>query len=413
MQIADGKLAEEASRDSETRAHAILATTIDAVVVMDEQGTVETINPAGERMFGYAAGEVIGRNVKILMPDPYRREHDGYLANYLRTGQKKIIGIGREVVGLRQDGTVFPIDLAVSEARLGDRRSFVGIIRDITERKKAEEALRESHRQLEKALASLQTKREEITVMSQQLWQAAKLASVGELAASIAHELNNPLATVSLRVESLLSQTAADDPRRRQLEVVEQEVDRMADLVANLLQFSRRGQPQASTVDVADDLVKTLELMQHNLRTRRIEVVQEFSTDVPVIQADRQLLRQVFLNLLTNASDAMPDGGTLSLRVTPGSLEGGRRAVVIEFADTGVGILPEHLRRVMEPFFTTKEEGKGTGLGLAICRRAVQEHGGAIQITSEVGKGTTVRIVLPIENGANADFAANPENRGA
>ena len=413
MQIADGKLAEEASRDSETRAHAILATTIDAVVVMDEQGTVETINPAGERMFGYAAGEVIGRNVKVLMPDPYRREHDGYLANYLRTGQKKIIGIGREVVGLRQDGTVFPIDLAVSEARLGDRRSFVGIIRDITERKKAEEALRESHRQLEKALASLQTKREEITVMSQQLWQAAKLASVGELAASIAHELNNPLATVSLRVESLLSQTAADDPRRRQLEVVEQEVDRMADLVANLLQFSRRGQPQASTVDVADDLVKTLELMQHNLRTRRIEVVQEFSTDVPVIQADRQLLRQVFLNLLTNASDAMPDGGTLSLRVTPGSLEGGRRAVVIEFADTGVGILPEHLRRVMEPFFTTKEEGKGTGLGLAICRRAVQEHGGAIQITSEVGKGTTVRIVLPIENGANADFAANPENRGA
>ena len=413
MQTADGKLAEEASRDSETRAQAILATTIDAVVVMDEQGTVETINPAGERMFGYAAGEVIGRNIKVLMPDPYRREHDGYLANYLRTGQKKIIGIGREVVGLRQDGTVFPIDLAVSEARLGDRRSFVGIVRDITERKKAEEALRESHRQLEKALASLQTKREEITVMSQQLWQAAKLASVGELAASIAHELNNPLATVSLRVESLLSQTAADDPRRRQLEVVEQEVDRMADLVANLLQFSRRGQPQASTVDVADDLVKTLELMQHNLRTRRIEVVQEFSTDVPVIQADRQLLRQVFLNLLTNASDAMPDGGTLSLRVTPGSLEGGRRAVVIEFADTGVGILPEHLRRVMEPFFTTKEEGKGTGLGLAICRRAVQEHGGAIQITSEVGKGTTVRIVLPIENGANADFAANPENRGA
>ena len=413
MQIADGKLADEASRDSETRAQAILATTIDAVVVMDEQGTVETINPAGERMFGYAAGEVIGRNVKVLMPDPYRREHDGYLANYLRTGQKKIIGIGREVVGLRQDGTVFPIDLAVSEARLGDRRSFVGIVRDITERKKAEEALRESHRQLEKALASLQTKREEITVMSQQLWQAAKLASVGELAASIAHELNNPLATVSLRVESLLSQTAADDPRRRQLEVVEQEVDRMAGLVANLLQFSRRGQPQASTVDVADDLVKTLELMQHNLRTRRIEVVQEFSTDVPVIQADRQLLRQVFLNLLTNASDAMPDGGTLSLRVTPGSLEGGRRAVVIEFADTGVGILPEHLRRVMEPFFTTKEEGKGTGLGLAICRRAVQEHGGAIQITSEVGKGTTVRIVLPIENGANADFAANPENRGA
>ena len=118
---------------------------------------------------------------------------------------------------------------------------------------------------------------------------------MGELAASIAHELNNPLAIISLRVESLLSQTAADDPGRRQLEVVEQEVDRMADLVANLLQFSRRGQPQASTVDVADDLVKTLELVQHNLRTHRIRVVQELAPDLPLIQADRQLLRQVLV----------------------------------------------------------------------------------------------------------------------
>jgi len=388
-------------RYSETRAEAILATTVDAVVVIDERGAIETLNPAAERMFGYAAGEVIGYNVKILMPEPYRGEHDGYLANYVRTGQKKIIGLGREVVGRRKDGTVFPIDLAVSEARLGDRRAFVGIIRDITERKQSEEALLESHRQLEKALSELQTKGEEVTVMSQQLWQAAKLASVGELAASIAHELNNPLAIVSLRVETLLAQTATDDPRRRLLGVVEQEVDRMAGLVANLLQFSRRGQQRASSVDVGEDLVKTLELVQHHFRSRHIRVVQEIASDVPVIQADRQLLRQVFLNLLTNAGDAMHEGGTLTLRVAPGSLEDGQPAVVIEFTDTGVGITPELLPRVMEPFFTTKEEGKGTGLGLAICRRAVQEHGGTINITSEVGKGTTVRIALPVGNETN------------
>ena len=403
MPTVDGKPAEQASQDSETRAEAILATTIDAVVVIDERGTVETVNPAAERMFGYAAGEVIGRNVKVLMPDPYTREHDGYLANYLRTGQKKIIGIGREVVGRRKDGTVFPMDLAVSEARVGERRAFVGIIRDITERKQAEEELRESHRQLEEALAALQAKGEEVKVMSQQLWQVAKLAAVGELAASIAHELNNPLATVSLRVESLLAQTAADDPRRRLVEVVEQEVDRMADLVANLLQFSRRGQQRASSVDVGEDLLKTLELVHHHFRSRHIRVVQELAPDVPVIQADRQLLRQVFLNLLTNAGDAMPEGGTLTLRVAPGSLEDGRPAVVIEFADTGLGISPEHLSKVMEPFFTTKEEGKGTGLGLAICRRAVHEHGGTIHITSEVGTGTTVRIALPIGNETNLD----------
>ncbi|MBX9582148.1 MAG: hypothetical protein K2X87_17725, partial [Gemmataceae bacterium] len=221
--------------------------------------------------------------------------------------------------------------------------------------------------------------------------------------ASIAHELNNPLATVSLRVESVLARTPADDPRRASLEVVEQEVERMAGLVANLLQFSRRGQPRASTVDVGEDLAKTLELVQHHLRNRRVGVVQEFAPDVPAIQADRQLLRQVFLNVLTNAGDAMPEGGTLTLRIAPGSLEGGRRAVVVEFADTGVGIPADHLPRVMEPFFTTKDEGKGTGLGLAICRRAVQEHGGAIHITSDVGRGTTVRIALPVGGGVNVD----------
>ena len=399
MQTVDDMPDDDALRDNKARTDAILATAVDAVVIIDERGNVETFNPAAERMFGYAAGEVIGQNVNVVMPEPYRREHDGYLANYLRTGERKIIGIGREVVGRRKDGTTFPVDLAVSEARLVDRRVFVGIVRDITGRKHAEETLRESNRRLEGVLSALQSKGEEVKVMSQQLWQAAKLAAVGELAASIAHELNNPLATVSLRVESLLAQTPADDPKRRLLEVVEQEVERMADLVANLLQFSRRGQPRASTVDLGEDLVKTLELVQHHMRNRRIRVVQELAPDVPAIQADRQLLRQVFLNLLTNAGDAMPEGGTLTLRVALGSLEGDRQAVVIEFADTGVGILPEHLPRVMEPFFTTKDEGKGTGLGLAICRRAVQEHGGAMHITSEVGKGTTVRIALPVGGG--------------
>ena len=399
-----GHPADEALRDSEARTHAILATAVDAVVVIDERGAVETFNPAAERMFGYPAAEVIGRNVNVLMPEPFHRQHDGYLANYLRTGERKIIGIGREVIGRRQDGTTFPVDLAVSEARLVGRRVFVGIVRDITGRKQTEEALRDSNRRLEGALAALQARGEEVKVMSQQLWQAAKLAAVGELAASIAHELNNPLATVSLRVESVLARTPADDPRRRPLEVVEQEVERMAGLVANLLQFSRRGQPRASTVDVGEDLARTLELVHHHLRNRRVRVVHDVAPGVPAIQADRQLLRQVFLNLLANAGDAMPDGGTLTLRVAPGSLEGGRRAVVVEFADTGTGIPPEHLPRVMEPFFTTKHEGKGTGLGLAICRRAVQEHGGAIHITSEVGKGTTVRIALPVGTGVNADW---------
>jgi signal transduction histidine kinase len=232
--------------------------------------------------------------------------------------------------------------------------------------------------------------------ISQQLWQAAKLATMGELAASIAHELNNPLATVSLRVEFLLAQMPTDDPKRRALDVVGQEVKRMGVLVANLLQFSRRNRPAISSLDVREEIENTLSLVEYHLRNHRITVVREWAPDVPLVLADRQQLRQVFLNLITNASDAMPHGGTLTVHVATGVLEPATPAVVIEFVDTGVGIAAEHLAKVMEPFFTTKEEGKGTGLGLAICRRIAQECHGMFDLTSTVGQGTTVRLALPL-----------------
>jgi two-component system, LuxR family, sensor kinase FixL len=386
--------------------HALLEAAVDGIISIDERGGIQTINPAAERLFGYRADEVIGKNIKILMPSPYQGEHDGYIARYLATGEKKIIGIGREVVGLKSDGSTFPMDLSVAEARVDAKRIFLGIIRDITDRKRAEEAHRTSNRRLEKALAELQTKSDELKAMTQQLWQAAKLASVGELAAGIAHELNNPLATVSLRIESVLTRTAGDDPRRRALEVIEQESRRMADLVANLLQFSRRGRDEASTVDVPQELSKAVELIHHHLRKRLITVVQELDSDTPTLYADRQKLRQVFLNLLTNAADAMPQGGTLTLRTA--TVDSGVPAVRIDFVDTGVGIPPEYLGKVMDPFFTTKEEGHGTGLGLAICRRIVQEHKGTIEIASEVGKGTTVRLILPVKTGTNVKELGGP-----
>jgi signal transduction histidine kinase len=205
---------------------------------------------------------------------------------------------------------------------------------------------------------------------------------------------------VNLRVESLLAQVLETDPKRRALAVIEQEVERMGNLVANLLHFSRRGQPQIVAIDVCEVLESTLALVHYHLRNHRITTVREYAPEVPRILADQQQLRQVFLNLLTNASDAMPQGGTLTLRVARGALTTGAAAVVIEFADTGMGIAPEHLPKVMEPFFTTKAEGKGTGLGLAICRRIVQEHHGAFDLASAVGSGTTVRMALPIQHTA-------------
>jgi two-component system sensor kinase FixL len=256
-------------------------------------------------------------------------------------------------------------------------------------------------REREQALADLRAKTEELKAATQQLWQAARLAGVGELAASIAHELNNPLATVSLRIEGVLAKTPPDDPRRKSLEVVEGEVERMARLVSNLLQFSRAGRDQVSTVKVGEEIVKTAELTEHHLRKRQIAVTTEFAPDVSPIHADRQQLRQVFLNLFTNAADAMPRGGRLTVRVRPAELSGGAPAVAIEVADTGVGISPEHLGRVSEAFFTTKEDGKGTGLGLAICKRIVHQHHGTLEIESTVGVGTTVRLTIPVRPDTN------------
>lgn len=237
--------------------------------------------------------------------------------------------------------------------------------------------------------------------MTQQLWQASKLATMGELAASVAHELNNPLATISLRAEILVAQLATDDPNRRSLLVIEQEVERMASLVSNLLLFSRRGHQQVATINIVQELHNSLEFINYHFRSHRIGVATEFADDLPAVQADTQQLRQVFLNLLANAGDAMPEGGLLTVRAKRGVFENGTPSLLIEFSDTGIGIDPQHLPKLWEPFFTTKPEGKGTGLGLPICRRTVEEHRGTIDIESLPGTGTTVRIILPaMETGA-------------
>ena len=251
-----------------------------------------------------------------------------------------------------------------------------------------------------RAEAALQASIDEVKTMSQQLLQAEKLATMGELASSIAHELNNPLATVSLRVESLIAQSTGDDPRLRELEIIGKEIERMSNLVSNLLQFSRRSQPQISTVNVSDEIEKTLELVHYHLRKQNIAVAREFKPEGPLIHADRQQMRQLFLNLFTNAGDAMPEGGTLTISVTNRPEE---KEICIEIADTGVGIPPEILPKVLEAFYTTKPEGKGTGLGLAICKRIAQAHNGTLNITSEggPGKGTRVSITLPFSNGHN------------
>jgi PAS domain S-box-containing protein len=357
----DALRATAALAESQARLDAVIRSALDAIVLLDAARTVTLFNPAAEVVFGCRAADAVGSPISRFLPGEFG---DG----------------AREVEGQRANGDAVPLEVTASAVAGGGDAAFVLILRDVTERKRAVAELHST---------------------TQQLWQAARLAGVGELAASIAHELNNPLGTVSLRVEGVLAKTPPDDPRRRALEVVDQEVERMAGLVSNLLQFSRAGRDQVSTVNVCEEVTRTADLTRHHLRRRGVELVTEFDPAVPTIFADRQQLRQVLLNLFTNAGDAMTAGGRLTTRVRPAVLPGDRPAVAIDVADTGVGIPAEHLPRVFEPFFTTKDEGKGTGLGLAICKRIVGEHRGALELDSRVGEGTTVRVTLPIRTEKN------------
>ncbi|MGC1403979.1 MAG: ATP-binding protein [Thermodesulfobacteriota bacterium] len=262
----------------------------------------------------------------------------------------------------------------------------------------------------QKARGALEKKNGELTQMTQQLWQTAKLATLGELAASIAHELNNPLATISLRIELLKTQLPPDSPQQKGLEIVEQEIERMSNLVSSLLEFGRRGERHFSSVDLREELEKTIELVKFHLSKQNIRVQKEFFPGLPLVQADRQQLRQIFLNLMTNACDAMANGGTLTIRTNLQKKENQESKVAIEFADTGVGIPPEDLSNVTEPFFTKKASGKGTGLGLAICKRIVQDHKGDLEITSQLGQGTVVRLILPVIGNANGQYLRETED---
>jgi PAS domain S-box-containing protein len=387
------------------QANSFLATIVesseDAIIGKTLDGIITSWNRGAEKIYGYSAEEMLNQPVSMLMPSERQHELPAILDKITKGERIEHF----ETERIRKDGTVISVSVTFSPIRdeKGTPIGVSAIARDITERKEAEKMM--------------QAKNEELKAMSQQLWQAAKLATMGELAASIAHELNNPLATVSLRTEMLQVQFAPEDPQSKSLQVIDSEIKRMSSLVGNLLQFSRRSSSQISTIQVNEELANTLELIQYHLRKNSIHTVPKLSSEIPLIQADRQQLRQVFLNLFTNAADAMPLGGLLTIRTWSGEKpEAGITSplrhstaqslglpvsdvqkLFIEVSDTGEGISPDKLERVWEPFYTTKPEGKGTGLGLAICRRIIQEHGGTIEIFSDgiPGKGTTARVTLP------------------
>ena len=390
--ISGRKHAEQNLQTSELRYRRLFESARDGILILNgDSGQIVDINPYLVGILGFSKDQLIGRQLwdigtfkdiaasKAAFQELQMRDYVCYDDLPLES----------------RDHTVTHVEVVANGYMEGANRVVQCSIRDITERILAETDLMQTNGRLISTLLKLEGKTEELASMTQQLWQASKLATMGELAASVAHELNNPLATISLHAEILVGQVSQDDANFQSLQVIEEEVERMGTLVGNLLVFSRRWHRQISTLDLSEELTKLLDFLQYHLRSHKIAIVEDWQALLPTVEADRQQLRQVFLNLITNAGDAMEGGGTLTVRSRLGAMSSGQPAVVVEFSDTGTGIRTEDLPRLWEPFFTTKPVGKGTGLGLAICRRAVDEHRGTIEIETAPGKGTTVRITLP------------------
>jgi PAS domain S-box-containing protein len=390
--LTERKRTEQALRDSAARLRAVIDTAVDGVILIDSRGAIQKFNPACERLFGYRAEEVVGENVRLLMPPPYRDEHDEYLANYHRTGERKIIGIGREVLGQRKDGSIFPMDLSVGEAKQDGETVFVGVIHDLTDRKRTEE----------------------------QLAQAQKMEAIGQLSGGIAHDFNNLLTVIIGNADDLTEKLKARPDLRRLANEIATAGGRGAELTQRLLAFSRRQTLRPVEIS-CNQLVESMRSLLRRTLREDIDIALQLDADLWSTFTDPGQLEAAILNLALNAQDAMPHGGCLSISTAnipldldyrdlhPEVLPG--QYVMISITDDGSGMPPEVVERVFEPFFTTKEVGKGSGLGLSMVYGFVKQSNGHVGIYSEVGLGTTVRIYLPAsgKTGIVADRTASGE----
>jgi PAS domain S-box-containing protein len=371
----------------------ILESAVTAIITIDDGGLIESINPATERLFGYGAAELLGQNVKVLMPEPYKGEHDGYIANYLDTGVKKIIGIGREVSGRRKDGTTFPLHLSVSQFSADGRRYFTGMIHDLSDRKHVEEALRESERRLA---------------------QAQKMEAVGQLTGGIAHDFNNLLLVITGNHELLELQLDRDE-QKVLLKEAQDAAMLGSKLTDQLLTFARRRHMDAQVIQLNEQLVGITDMLRRSLG-EHIVLSTSLARNVWATRADPGQFQSAVVNMCVNARDAMPQGGKLVIETRNIVLDADHadfhpelkpgQYAQLSISDTGSGMAPDVRDRVFEPFFTTKEKGRGTGLGLAMVYGFIKQAGGHITIYSELGHGTTFNLYFPRVNSTTAQAPA-------
>jgi two-component system sensor kinase FixL len=366
----------EPRAEAEAHLRSILATVPDAMVVIDEKGTILSFSAAAETMFGYAEADVVGQNVKLLMPSPDRERHDQYLVNYLTTGKRKIIGIGRVTSGLHRDGSTFPMELSVGEAWLGERRIFTGFIRDLTER--------------QQTLLRLQD-------LQSELAHVGRVSEMGTLASSLAHELNQPLTAVASYCES--ARDLLDNPPDGEtLEMVKQALDeaaqqaiRAGQIVRRLRDFMSTGETERRIESLQRLINEANALALVGSREHGIDVQLELDPSADSVLVDRIQIQQVLVNLIRNAIDAMMETEVRCLAIRTAPHGDGLAEIIIE--DSGSGIREAIAAQLFQPFITSKQNGMG--IGLSICRTIIEAHGGRIWFEHRTTGGTAFHFTVP------------------
>lgn len=360
-------------REREAHLQSILDTVPDAMVVIDLHGVIQSFSAAAERLFGWTPAETVGRNVSMLMPQPYRDAHDGYMARYLATGERRIIGLGRVVVGERHDGSTFPMELSVGEMRSADRHYFTGFVRDLTDRQETERRLQD---------------------LQSELVHVSRLTAMGEMASALAHELNQPLSAAANYLKGsrrLLESDTPDLPRLRDaMEKAADQTLRAGQIIRRLRDFVARGESEPRIEPLPKIIEEAEVLALIGAAERGIRVRNRIDGHVGLVLADKVQVQQVLVNLMRNAIEAMQSSDRRELTVSAHPTGDGMVEVAV--GDTGPGISPEIIERLFEPFFTTKSQGMG--VGLSISRTIIEAHGGRIWADSSDKGGATFRFTL-------------------
>lgn len=364
----------EDSRYRQAQLESILDTVPEAMIMIDDHGIMQSFSATAERLFGWSAKEVLGRNVSVLMPSPYRQEHDSYLHRYRTTGERRIIGIGRIVVGERKDGSTFPMELAVGEAKVGGERFFTGFIRDLTERRAQERRLQE---------------------LQSELVHVSRLTAMGEMASSLAHELNQPLSAITsyLRGAGTLLKAERIDRERigEALDRSAVQALRAGDIIKRLREFVAKGETQHALENPAVLLEEAAALALVGAKEHGVRVSLRCDRDLPDIVVDRIQVQQVALNLIRNAVEAMETANRRELTISVHRQDD--HLALFSVADTGTGIAPEIADQLFQPFVTSKVNGMG--VGLSICRTIIEGHGGSISAKPNDGGGTIFEFTIP------------------